>query len=188
MFIISQLLLKEEGSEKYMLEKIKAIDKKLWVFIGLFIGIVFAAASAQALHYSDSADFCATCHPMETAYSSFNDSVHADLTCNQCHAPTDSIVSKYMFKAKAGAHDFYMNTFNVDEIPDVIHAKQDTTDVVQENCISCHENTIKTVKHDAKENCIDCHRQVPHGKKNKYKDDEFFKSGEYEISGREDGV
>lgn len=171
-----------------MLEKIKAIDKKIWLFIGLFLGIVIAATGANAFHYTDTAEFCATCHPMETAYTSFQDSVHAELACNECHAPTDSIVSKYMFKAKTGAHDVYMNTFNADEIPDVIHAKQDTKDVVEENCKGCHQNTIKTVSHDVKEDCIDCHRQVPHGRKNKYKDQEFFKPGEYEISGRKGGV
>lgn len=172
-----------------MIEKVKKLDKKFWVFIGLFLGIVFATAGADALHYTDSAEFCSTCHPMDTAYSSFSDSVHADLSCNQCHAPTDSIVSKYMFKAKAGAHDVYMNTFKADDIPDVIHAKQDTTEVVQENCKSCHQNTIKKVSHDVKENCIDCHRQVPHGKKNKLKStDEWNMPGEYDISGRKDEV
>ncbi|WP_102345479.1 NapC/NirT family cytochrome c [Bacillus sp. Marseille-P3661] len=171
-----------------MFEKFKTLDKKLLLLIGLFFGIVLAAASAEALHYTDTADFCSTCHPMDTAYSSFSDSVHADIACNECHAPTDNIVSKYMFKAKAGAHDVYMNTLNVDEIPDVIHAKQATEDVVQENCISCHQNTIQTVEHNSKDKCINCHRQVPHGKKNKLKTDEWNAPGEYEIKGREDGV
>lgn len=164
---------------------LKTVNKKLliFLFLGVFIGIVAAVASAETMHYTDTAEFCSTCHPMETAYQSFSDSTHANLSCNKCHAPTDNLFKKVVFKAKAGSHDIYMNTFNADEIPDVIHANQASKDVIQENCKSCHESSIQNVTHDVKDYCIDCHRQVPHGNKKNYKNDDWFKPQKYDING-----
>ncbi|MFS1513700.1 cytochrome c3 family protein [Chengkuizengella sp. SCS-71B] len=166
-----------------MFKKIKALDKRLILFIGILLGLIFTVASAETLHYTDSAEFCSTCHPMDTAYSSFSDSIHANLDCNTCHAPTDNFVEKILFKSKAGLHDIYMNTLNVDEIPDVIHAKAATVEVVQENCVSCHENSINNVSHNVKSTCVECHRQVPHGKKDKIKSEQLYEPGTYNIKG-----
>ncbi|MDX8364128.1 cytochrome c3 family protein [Cytobacillus sp. IB215665] len=166
-----------------MVKKLKALDKKVIILIGLFLGVVVAVASAETMNYTDSAEFCSTCHPMDSAYSSFADSTHANIACNKCHAPTDSLGKKILFKAKAGTHDIYMNTFGADKIPDVIHAKTATIDVIQENCKSCHEGTLNNLSHDAKENCTDCHRQIPHGNGN-FKTDEWFKPADYDINNR----
>lgn len=149
-----------------MFKWLKNVDKRLLLFIGVFIGVVLTAGSSAALHATDTDEFCSSCHVMSTAYNTFKDSTHAHLECNDCHAPSDSLTRKIIFKARAGFHDIYMNTFNADEIPEVFHVTEASRQVINENCISCHQSTITNVAHDAKEDCSDCHRYVPHGKGN----------------------
>ncbi|UCZ52504.1 NapC/NirT family cytochrome c [Bacillus shivajii] len=153
------------------------LKKKSLLFIlgGIFLGIVFSVGTAETMKATDSAEFCSTCHLMDTAYESFMESNHATLSCNDCHAPRDNIVSKMTFKAQAGFSHMYMNTIGANDVPDVIHAKAKSQEVINENCIDCHEAGLTNVEfHDVKNgNCIDCHRQVPHGG-GKYKPDDWF--------------
>ncbi len=148
-------------------EKLKMLDKRLLLFtlIGIFAGIVLFAGTAGTMKATDSGEFCSSCHIMGTAYETFADSNHATLSCNDCHAPRDSAVAKMAFKAKAGMGHMYMNTLGASKIPDVLHATAESQDVINENCISCHEPGLQNVDHaGAYDSCIDCHRQVPHNK------------------------
>lgn len=153
----------------------------LFMLAGVFIGIALFAGTSSAMKVTDSAEFCSGCHVMDPAYETFNQSNHATLACNDCHAPTDSTVSKMAFKARAGASHVYMNTVGQDDIPDVLKAKDHSLEVVEANCISCHEAGLSNVEyHDVKEGgCIDCHRGVPHGNR-MYKPDDWFVPGEYD--------
>lgn len=146
-------------------EKLKMLDKRLLLFslIGVFVGIVLFAGTAGTMKATDTGEFCSSCHIMGTAYETFANSNHAALTCNDCHAPRDSQAAKVMFKAKAGLGHMYMNSLGANKIPDVIHATADSYEVINQNCISCHEPSLQNVAHDySYESCIDCHRQVPH--------------------------
>ncbi|WP_088036640.1 cytochrome c3 family protein [Evansella clarkii] len=148
---------------------------------GVFIGVVLFAGTATGLKATDTADFCSSCHVMDEAHATFIDSNHAALTCNDCHIPQDNLVSKYVFKGKAGMSHMYMNTIGSDGIEDVIHAKATSAEVVNENCISCHAAGLENVDfHDVKDSCIDCHRQVPHGN-GKYKPADWFEPGEVDV-------
>ncbi|WP_280772249.1 cytochrome c3 family protein [Salipaludibacillus daqingensis] len=159
------------------------LDKRalLFVLTGVFIGIALLAGSSGAMKATDSAEFCSTCHIMDDVYQSYTESSHATLACNDCHAPQDSLTSKIIFKAKAGSHDIYMNTLGSKNVPDVIHATEASQEVIEANCISCHETSMTNVDyHDIKDGgCIDCHRQVPHGSAG-YKPAEWFEPGEYD--------
>ena len=85
---------------------------------------------------------------------------HANLACNECHAPT-ALLSKLPFKAKEGARDFYMNTLGDVDLP--IVAGMATKDVVNANCKACHFATNENVASmDAKPYCVDCHRSAQH--------------------------
>lgn len=160
-----------------MFRRFLSLDKRLLLAIGVFLGIAFTVGFSTSIHATDTADFCATCHVMAPEYESFIDSTHAHLNCNDCHAPTDNYAKKLLFKAEAGFHDIYMNTFKSDEIPEVIHATAASEEVINNNCISCHQSTLQDVSHDAKDSCTDCHRFVPHGKGN-FKSPEWFKPKE----------
>lgn len=144
--------------------KLKNHNLLLLLSVGVLAGIILTVGTSTALNFTDTPEFCSTCHVMNIANESFSESTHAHLDCNDCHAPHDSFAKKIIFKTEAGFHDIYMNTFQSDKIPDVFHANEKTKDVVQQNCISCHQSTMRDVSHDAKESCTDCHRYVPHGK------------------------
>jgi cytochrome c nitrite reductase small subunit len=146
-------------------ERFKEMNNKLLLFVllGALLGIIVYASTVTAIKATDTGEFCSSCHVMGTVYEAFTNSPHARLDCNDCHAPTDNVVNKMMFKARAGIGHIYMNTIGASQIPDVLHATDDSVDVINQNCISCHQYTLENVAHDSKGTCNDCHRQVPHG-------------------------
>lgn len=123
------------------------------------IGVIAMGGTVAALNETDKSAFCGSCHGMSEAVYTHSISPHASLACNDCHTP-HNLVNKLPFKAMAGARDVYYNTMS--ELPDVFHARQDTKDAIQANCLRCHANTNMNVYLDAKKYCIDCHRAVPH--------------------------
>lgn len=155
------------------------IDKKLLLLIAVLAGIFISLATVKTMAYTDSPGFCNSCHTMNHVYTTFNDSTHEKLACNDCHLPHENIAKKLFFKGRAGMTHVYFNSMGTSKIPDVIHASDRSMKVINENCISCHKSTVTNVSHDAKENCVSCHRQVPHGKGFKTKEyKETPKSGE----------
>ena len=86
-----------------------------------------------------------------------------------------------MYKAKSGAGHVYAYTLGADGIPDVLHGSSSTEEVVNANCISCHETTLQNVGHTVKENCIDCHRNVPHDKGD-FRPDEWYVPREFQFA------
>ncbi|MFE8703351.1 cytochrome c3 family protein [Cytobacillus sp. FJAT-54145] len=156
-----------------MLKKLFSIDKKLLILIGVFTGIVISAVTAKTLAYTDSADFCQSCHIMNNVHASFTDSTHAKLACNDCHLPHETKVGKLAYKAKAGMSHMYYNTIGSEKIPDVLHATDNSMEVIQQNCVDCHESTLDNVSHDSKDSCMSCHQEVPHGKG--FKTEDYFK-------------
>lgn len=89
-------------------------------------------------------------------------SVHAELACNECHAP-HNLAAKIPFKTKEGTRDVLATATK--SIPDLIHPGEETKDVTQANCQRCHSATTSTVIMQSKEFCTDCHRHVPHSPK-----------------------
>ncbi len=142
------------------MEKSKVRPWKL-LTAGAVLGAALILAAIAGMRFSDSRPFCSSfCHVMEQAAVTHVNSPHADLACNECHAPHD-IVAKLPFKAKEGLRDFVDNIRGID-VP--LRAGLETRTVVNNNCISCHRNTVQSVMM-AKEYCFDCHRSVAHQKK-----------------------
>ena len=134
-----------------------------WKFVaaGAVAGAVLVLAAAAGMQYSDSREFCtAFCHGMKTAGITHVRSPHADLACNDCHAPHD-LWRKLPFKAKEGLRDFIENVKGSD-VPFL--AGTETRDVVNANCVVCHRIANEDVMR-AKPYCVDCHRGVAHSKK-----------------------
>ncbi|MBU8879816.1 NapC/NirT family cytochrome c [Bacillus sp. FJAT-29790] len=156
-----------------MLKKLFAIDKKILIFIGVFAGIIISAVTAKTFAYTDSADFCQSCHIMTSVHESFTDSTHAKLACNDCHLPHETQTGKLTFKAKAGLNHMYYNTLGSEKIPDVLLATERSAKVINQNCVDCHESTVDNVSHDAKDSCTSCHQEIPHGKG--FKTENFYK-------------
>ena len=109
---------------------------------------------------------CNNCHVMDAVYEGWYHAGHSEwTTCNECHTP-HALIPKYFVKAKSGYH--HVTTFLFGEIPDAIRAKESSREVVQENCIRCHEETVSTVADgtmDSGRYCFECHRSVAHGER-----------------------
>ena len=114
---------------------------------------------------------CNNCHVMDAAYESWYHGGHKNwATCNDCHTP-HAFIPKYWVKAQSGYH--HVTAFLFGDIPPNIRAKEASKEVVQENCIYCHSETVSNVamsiSYDesvpGERYCFECHRQVAHGQR-----------------------
>jgi len=153
--------------------------------------IFFSSVGAFMVH-ANSEKFCATaCHEMTYLAAEYKDSVHdknrtgVRAACNDCHVPHDNFINKYYFKAKDGLR--HATIFTLRNEPQVIRILEAGINVVQDNCIRCHEQQMSCMPCHSKFNdsgdeytmsnsefaeyhsdrlCWECHREVPHGRVN----------------------
>ena len=88
--------------------------------------------------------------------------------------PHNNVYKKYYFKAKDGLR--HATIFTMRKEPQVIFIHQAGQNVVQQNCVRCHETLLTDSKlivktdefhHFRQERkCWECHREVPHGRVN----------------------
>jgi cytochrome c nitrite reductase small subunit len=144
------------------------------ILLGAICGLgMYAMVESKAVSYlSDDPKTCANCHVMTPQYSTWLNSSHREwASCNDCHVPQDNVFKKYLFKAKDGM--YHASVFTTRGEPEVIRMKEAGVEVVQSNCIRCHENQVtdaaltakvenhKELRTDRK--CWECHQEVPHG-------------------------
>lgn len=126
----------------------------------LLIGAVLTLAAGHTLSETDQAGFCGSCHVMNEYFRTHQASVHAQLDCNDCHAPYQAM-PRMVFKYVAGTDHMRKNISG--DIPDIITSKKKTSEVVNASCMNCHTMSVLNVgADDVKPNCIGCHRQVQH--------------------------
>ena len=147
------------------------------VFVGL--GALFMYLLRAHTSLGDDPAACVNCHIMTPYYASWSRSSHGRIddksngaTCNDCHVPHTSVLSKYAFKAMDGMkHVAYFVTKSERQ---AIMAEDGSAQVIMENCIRCHaqlnQEFVKTgrinymkAKVGEGKACWDCHRNVPHG-------------------------
>ncbi|MFZ5573196.1 MAG: cytochrome c3 family protein [Thermodesulfobacteriota bacterium] len=129
------------------------------IFLALIAGAGITIGSSLAMTTTDQPGFCGGCHSMSEAMLTHSKSLHAKLSCNECHAP-HNLAAKIPFKTKEGLRDIAATATS--SIPDLIHAGVETRAVVRENCRRCHGAVFEGVNMTAKPYCTDCHRHVPH--------------------------
>lgn len=147
------------------------------VLVGIGVGLLLLTLHlARATSYlSDNPATCVNCHVMAPYYATWERGSHGRVaTCNDCHIPHDNIINSYLFKASDGMRHSYVFTFRLE--PQVIRIKQAGKDVVQQNCIRCHQNLIhpislraisgQSIQREGDGYCWDCHRETPHGRVN----------------------
>jgi cytochrome c nitrite reductase small subunit len=151
-----------------MFIKISLFSTIIAGIIGVMIGVVgYAISYADAFAYfsSDSKN-CANCHIMNDQYASWQKSGHHHVaTCNDCHIPHD-LVGKYVAKAENGYH--HSKAFTLQDFHEPIMIKKKNAEILQVNCVKCHENLIESIVHSNKKgdsdvSCVHCHRDVGHG-------------------------
>lgn len=153
-----------------------------WVFpviilMGIFFGLggyTFYISRAPS-YLSDQPETCVNCHIMTPQYATWFHSSHRERAhCNDCHVPHNNVANKYFFKAKDGLRHATIFTLRME--PQVIFIKDEGKEVVQQNCIRCHEELLTDHKLMAKteeyahhrndRKCWECHRELPHGRVN----------------------
>lgn len=165
---------------KRFLFRLNFIPPRKWripaiILMAAFFGIGFyiLRLSNAAAYLSDDPKACINCHLMTPQYISWNHSSHREVAhCNDCHVPQDNLVSKFYFKAKDGL--YHSSIFTMRAEPQVIKALGPSMEVIQNNCIRCHEDRVVDDKltafvddhavHRTDRTCWECHREVPHGK------------------------
>lgn len=144
--------------------------------IGVFTASVgYTAHDAKATSYlSDDPKACINCHIMNDQYNSWSSgSHHSRATCNDCHVPHDSFLSKYAVKAEHGYR--HSKGFTFQDFHEPIRITKGSRDVVIDNCVRCHESMTEEIRHAAPGHgadlagvsggvdCIHCHASVAHG-------------------------
>lgn len=145
---------------------------------GVFFGAVgYTAHYAKATSYlSDDPAACVNCHIMNEQYAGWAHGPHARrATCNDCHVPQDSVVSKYLVKAEHGYRHSKGFTFN--DFHEPIRITEGSLGVVNSNCVRCHEGMTHEVRFAGGDStaelgsepfrplagCVHCHSGVAHG-------------------------
>lgn len=141
----------------------------------LGLGLFLLRISNAASYLSDKPETCINCHVMNPQYATWNHSSHREVaSCNDCHVPHDNIFNTYFFKAKDGMR--HATIFTMRAEPQVIFIKDAGKEVVQQNCIRCHNrfltdnlalsNLSPLMSHRTERQCLECHRETPHGRVN----------------------
>lgn len=134
--------------------------------VGSLVGVgVFTFVFARGLSYlSDDPKACINCHVMERQYSGWIAGSHAHVaTCNDCHAPHDNLVSKYIVKADNGF--WHGLKFTTGDYPENIEIRQSNRDVTNQACLYCHADMTSNMRISAggeQIDCTSCHRDVGH--------------------------
>ncbi|MDH5610127.1 MAG: cytochrome c nitrite reductase small subunit [Cyclobacteriaceae bacterium] len=165
---------------KRFLFKYSLIPPKKWrsvatFFVAIIVGMgLFLIDFSNASSYlSDDPQACVNCHIMQPQYITWTHSSHREVAnCNACHVPQGNVFNKYFFKAKDGMN--HASIFTARAEAEVIRALPPSVEVIQNNCIRCHQDQVTDAKlasfvvdhvqNRTDRTCWECHRDVPHGK------------------------
>jgi cytochrome c nitrite reductase small subunit len=96
---------------------------------------------------------------MREKFTAWEVSPHRFAVCNDCHVP-HNLVGKYATKAEHGMRHSYVFTFGN---PQVIRLRDSGKEVVEANCVRCHEGRVSTIFHNPPgKRCFDCHHGMGH--------------------------
>lgn len=136
--------------------------------IALVIVLGVGMVSTEFITYlGDDPTTCNNCHVMDGVYEGWYHGGHQMwANCTDCHVPHSSFAAKYFFKGKSGFN--HVRHFTFGTIPNPIRAKEETDEIIQENCIRCHSETVSAIadgQMDGGRYCFECHRSVAHGER-----------------------
>ncbi|MBV5318414.1 MAG: cytochrome c nitrite reductase small subunit [Desulfobulbaceae bacterium] len=145
----------------------------VFAVLGVFANLVHE--SKMLSYLSSEPKVCITCHPMITAFETWQHSSHrARATCVDCHLPRDTFAHKMMSKARDGYNHSVAMTFKT--YGNNLRISSDAARRIQDNCISCHREVVSQMLTNSAlyqkvadsgvqmgRRCWDCHRGVPHG-------------------------
>ena len=143
---------------------------KLPIIVGVVALIVvlgtFLYVSNFTVYLGDDPTTCNNCHVMDAVYEGWFHGGHRPwTTCNDCHTPHE-FIPKYLVKAQSGFN--HVSAFTIGHLPEPLRAKPHTKEIIQENCLRCHGETVANVadgQMDSERYCFECHRDVAHGQR-----------------------
>ncbi|MFI5293465.1 MAG: cytochrome c nitrite reductase small subunit [Thermodesulfovibrionales bacterium] len=126
---------------------------------GLVASLFLMLGPPKLLAKSESPDFCARCHVMESEYEAWiHSGAHRRKKCVDCHLPNENMGMHYIWKSIDGLKDVAF--FYSGRVPEQIKLTSHGAEVLQANCIRCHQNTVEFINHDRR--CWECHRRIAH--------------------------
>ncbi len=127
--------------------------------VGAAIGLFLALGPPKLLARSETPDFCASCHVMESQYEAwFHEGAHRSIKCVDCHLPHQNIPLHYTWKTIDGMKD--VAVFYSGRVPERIALSERGAGVLQTNCIRCHGATVDKINQER--HCWECHRRLSH--------------------------
>ncbi len=142
----------------------------------LIVAGLYTFYNAKGMSYlSDDPQACNNCHIMNDVFNDYVKAPHSKkvagkprASCNDCHLPHD-FVGKWVAKAKSGVGHAYSFTFKLDDLPAHLSATNESKQIVQNNCMSCHAemathaiSATTKVGADNALSCVSCHAGVGH--------------------------
>lgn len=137
---------------------------RLTLIVGLLVALcLIGLLGVQGVNSATKdPSFCVSCHVMEPVYGTWSHSSHREVAgCNDCHTDQTNYATYTYSKMVAGVQHLYHNT--VGSIPEPIRIAKSNTEMVQDNCIRCHQDVVRNLNLDPERRCFDCHRYTPHG-------------------------
>ena len=129
------------------------------VIVATLLTLYLLLGPPRLLAKSETPDFCAGCHVMESEYTNFMHSgAHRRKKCVDCHLPDDNLALHYVWKSIDGMKDVLF--FYSGHVPERITLSAHGAKVVKANCIRCHSQLVSQM--DTSQNCWHCHRRITH--------------------------
>jgi len=154
----------------------------IWIALAAFLAAmgVFLWTTEAVSYAGTRPETCNNCHVMHPMYENYYHAAHEKWAeCADCHLPHQNVFAYYFEKGRQGAHDVYF--FSTGQTPEVIRANEHSRQIVQANCIRCHEKTVESILMGPQafdRNCWDCHSSVAHGERgistSPYQDSSFY--------------
>ena len=140
-----------------------------FLFLVVCLGGIFGLSGytfyyAQGTSYlQDDPVACKNCHIMREHFDAWaRTSHHAAATCNDCHTPHD-FFGKYTVKAINGWN--HSAAFTTGNFPEPLKIKGFNRDIVQNKCLSCHQDMVGRMGAGTggdNADCLHCHSHVGH--------------------------
>ena len=133
---------------------------KKTIFIAFITVIALVLIGWGGIALTSGPAFCGSCHVMQPFKETHAQGIHQKASCSDCHVP-HAIFSKIAYKIKSGTRDIYHNVRK--DYPEVITLKEDSKNIVMQNCARCHAKIIGNVDLPLPNKpCYTCHRNVAH--------------------------
>ena len=146
------------------------------------LGLVTFTYAEGASYLSKDPGACANCHIMQPQYDSWQKASHHTVaTCAECHLPVE-FPNNYVAKSINGWN--HSKAFTLQDFPEPIRINAYNAEILQANCVRCHDGLTHAIDAGADggaPDCVRCHSDVGHGEHvglgGPWHDDEIHRSG-----------